>query len=115
MIRRPPRSTRTDTLFPYTTLYLEDVRLVAGRIMRLVAVAVTAKVRHDHPKTRVGNDAGMAIADPVDERVGEIAVDEEQRPPLPHLAPSQVHAVPGGETLDRNVRRRACQCVQAAF
>src|SRR3546814_15592409 len=22
MIRRPPRSTRTDTLFPYTTLYL---------------------------------------------------------------------------------------------
>src|SRR3546814_2983101 len=34
----------------------EDVRLVAGRIMRLVAVAVTAKVRHDHPKTRVGKD-----------------------------------------------------------
>src|SRR3546814_7546274 len=23
MIRRPPRSTRTDTLFPYTTLYAE--------------------------------------------------------------------------------------------
>src|SRR3546814_4254458 len=28
MIRRPPRSTRTDTLFPYTTLFRsEDVRL----------------------------------------------------------------------------------------
>src|SRR3546814_16445604 len=28
MIRRPPRSTRTDTLFPYTTLFrsLEDLR-----------------------------------------------------------------------------------------
>src|SRR3546814_3124150 len=28
MIRRPPRSTRTDTLFPYTTLFrsLEDMR-----------------------------------------------------------------------------------------
>src|SRR3546814_6070998 len=25
MIRRPPRSTRTDTLFPYTTLYRSDV------------------------------------------------------------------------------------------
>src|SRR3546814_9737619 len=36
MIRRPPRSTRTDTLFPYTTLFrsrhvqiLEEARLVA--------------------------------------------------------------------------------------
>src|SRR3546814_6323385 len=27
MIRRPPRSTRTDTLFPYTTLFRSDCRL----------------------------------------------------------------------------------------
>src|SRR3546814_8377390 len=27
MIRRPPRSTRTDTLFPYTTLFVGIVRL----------------------------------------------------------------------------------------
>src|SRR3546814_9571482 len=27
MIRRPPRSTRTDTLFPYTTLFRSDHRL----------------------------------------------------------------------------------------
>src|SRR3546814_1258196 len=26
MIRRPPRSTRTDTLFPYTTLFRSDVK-----------------------------------------------------------------------------------------
>src|SRR3546814_7937431 len=26
MLRRPPRSTRTDTLFPYTTLFRSDVR-----------------------------------------------------------------------------------------
>src|SRR3546814_20415111 len=26
MIRRPPRSTRTDTLFPYTTLFRSDVQ-----------------------------------------------------------------------------------------
>src|SRR3546814_8094178 len=35
MIRRPPRSTRTDTLFPYTTLFRSDrdaaVRARAGR------------------------------------------------------------------------------------
>src|SRR3546814_2632925 len=28
MIRRPPRSTRTDTLFPYTTLFRSDRRMV---------------------------------------------------------------------------------------
>src|SRR3546814_3892868 len=26
MIRRPPRSTRTDTLFPYTTLFRSDAK-----------------------------------------------------------------------------------------
>src|SRR3546814_5984286 len=32
MIRRPPRSTRTDTLFPYTTLFrsLEKVMITSG-------------------------------------------------------------------------------------
>src|SRR3546814_20111633 len=29
MIRRPPRSTRTDTLFPYTTLFRSKAHLVA--------------------------------------------------------------------------------------
>src|SRR3546814_7985499 len=32
MIRRPPRSTRTDTLFPYTTLFRSRVR--AARLAR---------------------------------------------------------------------------------
>src|SRR3546814_3128058 len=31
MIRRPPRSTRTDTLFPYTTLF-RSLHLQSGRI-----------------------------------------------------------------------------------
>src|SRR3546814_18217306 len=31
MIRRPPRSTRTDTLFPYTTLFRSDGPLFAER------------------------------------------------------------------------------------
>src|SRR3546814_5440648 len=30
MIRRPPRSTRTDTLFPYTTLFRSDKRRGGG-------------------------------------------------------------------------------------
>src|SRR3546814_16504266 len=34
MIRRPPRSTRTDTLFPYTTLFRSHRRLVETEIRR---------------------------------------------------------------------------------
>src|SRR3546814_972111 len=35
MIRRPPRSTRTDTLFPYTTLFRSEWRdLNATRVLR---------------------------------------------------------------------------------
>src|SRR3546814_10212662 len=31
MIRRPPRSTRTDTLFPYTTLFRSHARNISHR------------------------------------------------------------------------------------
>src|SRR3546814_9693194 len=37
MIRRPPRSTRTDTLFPYTTLF-RSRRRRADRVSRLSAM-----------------------------------------------------------------------------
>src|SRR3546814_20945618 len=33
MIRRPPRSTRTDTLFPYTTLFRSPVLLVISVLL----------------------------------------------------------------------------------
>src|SRR3546814_17434316 len=43
MIRRPPRSTRTDTLFPYTTLFRsEGVHLVRSAI----GTGKTAIVEH---------------------------------------------------------------------
>src|SRR3546814_5424413 len=35
MIRRPPRSTRTDTLFPYTTLFRSESALAGQDIERL--------------------------------------------------------------------------------
>src|SRR3546814_6481728 len=35
MIRRPPRSTRTDTLFPYTTLFRSLIAAAARPILRL--------------------------------------------------------------------------------
>src|SRR3546814_307041 len=41
MIRRPPRSTRTDTLFPYTTLFRSLFRLVQLKFyLRTIANAI---------------------------------------------------------------------------
>src|SRR3546814_19667588 len=37
MIRRPPRSTRTDTLFPYTTLFRSDRNSLGDRMAALSA------------------------------------------------------------------------------
>src|SRR3546814_17317051 len=39
MIRRPPRSTRTDTLFPYTTLFRSKARPGDARLGHLVELA----------------------------------------------------------------------------
>src|SRR3546814_13272261 len=33
MYRRPPRATRTDTLFPYTTLFRSDARIWVGSVL----------------------------------------------------------------------------------
>src|SRR3546814_9076670 len=48
MIRRPPRSTRTDTLFPYTTLFRSGRRaLVFGHLRpRLDGVAADHNLGH---------------------------------------------------------------------
>src|SRR3546814_12935267 len=46
MIRRPPRSTRTDTLFPYTTLFRSYSRAVRCRRTRANAP------RRNRPETR---------------------------------------------------------------
>src|SRR3546814_20070028 len=37
MIRRPPRSTRTDTLFPYTTLFRSAAQIVGADTWRVIA------------------------------------------------------------------------------
>src|SRR3546814_14064384 len=43
MIRRPPRSTRTDTLFPYTTLFRSILTSAAVAMMTLTPVAASAQ------------------------------------------------------------------------
>src|SRR3546814_16286245 len=44
MIRRPPRSTRTDTLFPYTTLFRSEVNSVGGYRKQYVVAPVPTRL-----------------------------------------------------------------------
>src|SRR3546814_20124319 len=84
MIRRPPRSTRTDTLFPYTTLFRshdrQRPRATAGTARRadrlllrlLVALWLSrrAQDRRGGPAVRPGAElaAGAARGDLQDDR-----------------------------------------------
>src|SRR3546814_1605885 len=46
MIRRPPRSTRTDTLFPYTTLFRSgDLRRHGTTVVHQITDALPAKAQ----------------------------------------------------------------------
>src|SRR3546814_8379540 len=47
MIRRPPRSTRTDTLFPYTTLFRSPAYVVASlTVLSFIRLKIIAQRFH---------------------------------------------------------------------
>src|SRR3546814_13575252 len=87
MIRRPPRSTRTDTLFPYTTLFRSDhvhvlaaeqdvgVPLAAQDVVALVAVDHVGAAAAEHAVAAAaaqhGIGAGAAVADVVARSAGD--------------------------------------------
>src|SRR3546814_5840219 len=48
MIRRPPRSTRTDTLFPYTTLFRSPLRQ-ASKLASLAASTIKGRAKNQIP------------------------------------------------------------------
>src|SRR3546814_1918934 len=60
MIRRPPRSTRTDTLFPYTTLF---------------------RSRHHHRRRWIARTLGAHLQCADQQRVGHAGVVRDPRPP----------------------------------
>src|SRR3546814_18521901 len=55
MIRRPPRSTRTDTLFPYTTLFRSD------GLVRQDHERVISKQRHRQEECRAVQRSGPRL------------------------------------------------------
>src|SRR3546814_14389705 len=70
MIRRPPRSTRTDTLFPYTTLFRSMVRAVDG-----ATVPATGEIEDPHdllPRRASRISAAHVIAGRSEEHTSEL-------------------------------------------
>src|SRR3546814_11656050 len=56
MIRRPPRSTRTDTLFPYTTLFRSAGGLAGPPVAEEGGAAVLPPQRHGPDPRRAGRE-----------------------------------------------------------
>src|SRR3546814_19459095 len=84
MIRRPPRSTRTDTLFPYTTLFRSHYRRLARRGAVGIALRRQAARFHRAGRGRRGAAGGGEQHPlPADRRrrTGRHAVDVDR--PLP--------------------------------
>src|SRR3546814_4885649 len=68
MIRRPPRSTRTDTLFPYTTLFRSLVVGLALLDLQLRPLRCLLQPLHQHAPRRQG---GQVLGD-VDARLVQL-------------------------------------------
>src|SRR3546814_18374784 len=123
MIRRPPRSTRTDTLFPYTTLFrshqvardLQALLHAAREVFRPVVDAAEVELHLGQPVLRLVPDgtvvagaAGPPEPAPRASRAPPHAPDgaPRLRPPAP--PPPHRHAGrPAGGRVDIRVRTRA--------
>src|SRR3546814_14432309 len=75
MIRRPPRSTRTDTLFPYTTLFrshdAHEAAIIIGGVIeilidRMIAVPPVVEGAELDPGLIEANDRLVGEADRID-------------------------------------------------
>src|SRR3546814_3882578 len=80
MIRRPPRSTRTDTLFPYTTLFRSidnDHRVAREEIFGPVTCVIPFKNYED--VIEQANDSDFGLAATIWTKSLKVAMDATQR------------------------------------
>src|SRR3546814_13167736 len=103
MIRRPPRSTRTDTLFPYTTLF----RSLVGREHLDLAGRLVARHRADRIAAAGAADQHALL--PVGGAcLGKRGID---RFVAEHVALAEQRTDVGGELGRASCRERVCQYV----
>src|SRR3546814_14489084 len=96
MIRRPPRSTRTDTLFPYTTLF-------------------RSLVKHDHVDFVLDSGKLVRFHDP--RRFGAVLwwpADEDAHPLLATMGPEPFDPAFNGDYLFRKSRGRVVEIGRAS-
>src|SRR3546814_7868787 len=104
MIRRPPRSTRTDTLFPYTTLF----RSISGELAPMLGPAGI----EFHPGWRRDE---LSLADAL-----LLARDRDLQSGFTSIGPHRADwhvshgALPNGETLSQIGRANVCTPVTNA-
>src|SRR3546814_4425914 len=114
MIRRPPRSTRIDTLFPYTTLFRSPVDLAA--VQDIVALLrFLAGDRALKPQFLLGQFAGQLPGEGVEilrrddpapaGRPGIFLVPEETRRHLPPIGRYRPAAYVGGRDRKAGLER----------
>src|SRR3546814_457900 len=88
MIRRPPRSTRTDTLFPYTTLFRSNPVIAIGGTLKTSSKILKLALDHKEvlaftsyaPEGRdaeqlaatVGREQGLRLTADVGRRIAEL-------------------------------------------
>src|SRR3546814_17381055 len=108
MIRRPPRSKRTDTLFPYTTLFRSD-RFMDGAIAEIddTVAVVPAEDKVGAAMPGIGADRDLAVGQPRDHlligNVGDIgaAADHVQAPGPSLPRPPHLESAPGFRSEER--------------
>src|SRR3546814_12511741 len=83
MIRRPPKSTRTDTLFPYTSLFrsFERDRQIGLDIARLRPAIVTRAIEGDGVKGLVADHRRHRVG-PLDFAAGAFSLPRQHAHPL---------------------------------
>src|SRR3546814_6011147 len=72
MIRRPPRSTRTDTLFPYTTLFRSPVVPAIAVILEVLAIRLIGGERGDLGCADLPGQAKLAAIGRSEEHTSEL-------------------------------------------
>src|SRR3546814_16542865 len=94
MIRRPPRSTRSDTLFPYTTLFRSAVRQALAHAEKFITQATGGFF--------IGTPVAAGISVPVP-GVDGVSYTLGLNPHEPVGIFSRVDGMPGGRQLWRQI------------
>src|SRR3546814_10535880 len=87
MIRRPPISTRTDTLFPYTTLFRSLMEHMDARGVKpdMIVVGEPTSVNRLGDMVKIGRRGSVNIWNAVGGTQGHVAYQHLAATPIPKL------------------------------